>query len=149
MNTRRRRAPAGLAILAATVVVAACTSVKAFENPEAGQFQPVRADSVRVFERAEEVPSCHITLARLDGSGTVFNTEQGMVEAFQRKAGEVGANGVLLRGYDTATWGTEAKAGRALAIRYGLELCEDDEASGSLSSRIPVVFRDQPEGAVR
>lgn len=129
-----------MAILAVTVVVAACTSVKAFENPEAGQFQPVRADSVRVFERVEEVPSCHITLARLDGSGTVFNTEQGMVEAFQRKAGEVGANGVILRGYDTATWGTEAKAGRALAIRYAPKMCEAADSVSSAGSRISAGF---------
>lgn len=121
--------------MVALIAAAGCTSVKAFENPEAGQFKPVQVDSVRVFERAEDIPDCHVTLARLDGSGTVFNTEQGMVEAFQRKAGEVGANGVLLQGYDTATWGTEAKAGRALAVRYGPDVCEPDSSAGSVSSR--------------
>ena len=105
---------------------AGCTSVQADRFPAADRYAPVAAEEVHVFTADEEEPRCYELLAELAGSGSMFNSREAMVEDYRKKAAEVGANGVLLRGYDDSGWGVQNKEGTALAIRYGEESCDGD-----------------------
>ena len=111
------------AILALTV--AACTSVQANRYPVADRYAPVATEEVRVFTTDREEPRCYDLLAELAGSGSMFNSREALVEDYREKAAELGANGVLLRGYDDSGWGVQNKEGTALAIRYGEGVCDE------------------------
>ena len=115
-----------LGALAMLLAVAACTSVRATRFPAADRYAPVTAGEVRVFHSGADEPPCHVLLADLEGSGSVFNSREDMVESFRRKAAEIGANGLLLRGYDESSWAVQEKEGRALAIRSGEGVCEGE-----------------------
>lgn len=113
-------------VFAVVLAVAACTSVKATQFPVADRYAPVATEEVHVFTAEEEEPRCYELLAELEGSGSMFNSREAMVEDFRRKAAELGANGVLLRGFDESTWRVQGKEGSALAIRHGVASCEED-----------------------
>lgn len=115
-----------LSVAAIVLAVAACTSVKANPFPVADRYAPVATEEVHVFTPEEEEPRCYELLADLEGSGSAFNSREALVEDLRRKAAELGANGLLLRGYENSSWRVQGKEGRALAIRYGEESCQED-----------------------
>lgn len=116
------RKPSAAAIVLA---VAACTSVQANSYSAADRYAPVGAEEVHVFTADEEEPRCYELLADLEGSASAFNSREALVDDFREKAAELGANGLLLRGYEESGWRVQGKEGRALAIRYGEGTCED------------------------
>lgn len=108
------------------VVLAACTSVKANPFPVADRYGPVATEEVHVFGAGEEEPRCYELLAELEGTGSMFNSREAMVEHFREKAAELGANGLLLRGYGESEWRVQGKEASALAIRHGVASCEEE-----------------------
>ena len=114
------------ASLALVLAVAACTSVQANRFSAADRYAPVTVEEVHVFTADEDEPRCYDLLAELQGSGSMFNDREALVEHFREKAAEVGANGVLLRGYDDSSWGVQEKEATALAIRYGDAACDEE-----------------------
>lgn len=108
------------------LALAACTSVQANRFSAADRYGPIATEEVHVFTADEDEPRCYDLLAELQGSGSMFNDREALVEHFREKAAEVGANGVLLRGYDDSSWGVQEKEATALAIRYGEGACDED-----------------------
>ena len=76
-----------------------CVSAKAtLLNPDV-QFDPVPWGEVRVYLSAEDVPGEFTKIAILKSEGKeVMTTEKQMLEKMRKKAGEVGANGIILQG---------------------------------------------------
>lgn len=111
---------------ASILLALACTSVQATRHAAADRYAPVATDEVHVFTSDEDEPRCYDLLATLEGSASMFNDREALVVHYREKAAELGANGVLLRGYDASSWGVQEKEGRALAIRYGEGTCEEE-----------------------
>ena len=81
---------------AALALLAGCVSARATMLVP-GQFSPVPESEVRVFLAENEVPSTCQRIALIHTSGDVDMTDETqMITAARRRAGQVGANAVLL-----------------------------------------------------
>lgn len=77
----------------------ACVSTKSvYVNPSMTQYNPVPADSVRIFTTETELDSLeYVRVAIIEATGnTDWTSQTGMLKAMRKKAGKLGANGILL-----------------------------------------------------
>jgi len=91
-----RRSTACALVLA--LVVAACAKTEAVRLDSAPLRAPVAAEKVTIYKTPEDVHGHYEEVAMLSASGDVAITSQDEVYAsLRRKAGELGANGVILQ----------------------------------------------------
>jgi hypothetical protein len=84
-----------LSILLVSLV--ACVSVDATRLGLAPQRPIVPADQVVIYLTADKVPGKYEEVALLNATGSsTWTTESGMYDAMKKKAGEFGANGIIL-----------------------------------------------------
>ena len=98
-----------LAILVATV---ACVSTNAvILAPSPVKRPPVPADQVRIYRTADQVKSKYEEIALLNSSGeSNWTNEQAMIESMRSKAGELGANAIILDAINEASSGAKVAA---------------------------------------
>lgn len=98
-------------LLTLVAVVGACVSTNAtMLNPSPVARPPVPPDQVRIYRTAAQVPGKYEEVALLNSTGeSNWTNEQAMFESMRKKAGEVGANAVILDAV------TEAGAGAKVA----------------------------------
>lgn len=99
-------------VLALAVLVAACVTTNATRLSTTIR-PPVPADGVTIYRGASQVPGKYEEVALLTSSGDhSLTSEAQMYESMRKKAGAMGANGVIL---DTvAEPGTGAKVANAI-----------------------------------
>lgn len=87
-----------VAALLALVPLAACVQTNTVMlNPSGPRYAPVAEQEVRVYLRESDVPAECQQLALINATGgSTWTNESQMVRAMQRKAGEAGANAVVL-----------------------------------------------------
>jgi hypothetical protein len=87
-----------LAMLAALATMVACVSTQAtLLNPSPVKRAPVPADQVRIYRTPDQVVGRYEEIALLHAQGeTEWTNEKTMLESMRRKAGKVGANGLIL-----------------------------------------------------
>ena len=109
------------------IVAAGCVSTKAAVLNPGLELAPVCPEGVMIFTTADRVEQPYTEVALLDSKGdTDLTTEAGMIESQRRKAGELGANGVILGTVEDATTGQKVaqallgtsanRKGKAIAI---------------------------------
>jgi len=83
----------------AVVLVSACVQTQAtMLNPTAQQYPKVAPDSVRIFTAESELEAFEyerVAIIEATGSGE-YTSQTGMIEAMRKKAGDLGANAILL-----------------------------------------------------
>jgi hypothetical protein len=89
-----------LAILFGLTLAAACTTATKYRTPGAPVL-PVYHGAVTVYEHPDSVPPAVVRLGTIEAGGTAWNTRRGVLEHLEREARELGANAILLEGYDT------------------------------------------------
>lgn len=84
--------------LAVLLMSTACVSTNAtMLNPSPVARTPVSPDQVRIYRTAAQVTGKYEELALLNSTGeSSWTNEQAMLESMRKKAGELGANGVIL-----------------------------------------------------
>lgn len=109
------------------VLAAGCVTTKAAVLNPGLQLAPVCPEGVMVFTSPDRVGQSYTEVALLDSKGdTDLTSEAGMIESQRRKAGELGANGVILGTVEDATTGQKVaqailgtsanRKGKAIAI---------------------------------
>lgn len=134
-----------VAVLA--VVAAGCTSTLAFQIPGAPTYASTidNWQQMPIYEHPDSVPGEYEELAHLEGSGDMLNTKTGIIDDMRRTAAKLGANAIIMLGYDRhGYWSEELKAeARATAIRV-LDTHDMDAATGDEEERYRAVV--VPEG---
>jgi hypothetical protein len=99
------------AVLALLLVSTACVSTNATVlDPTPQARPPVDAAQVRIYRSAAQVTGKFTEVALLNASGeSAMTNEKKMLESMRKKAGALGANGVILEAI------TEASAGAKIA----------------------------------
>ncbi len=96
----------------------ACVSTKSiYTNPNMARYNPVPPDSVYIFTTEAELDTIeYVRIAMIEAKGSAGWTSQtGMINAMRKKAGKLGANGILLPAINEP--GTGAKiAGAVLGV---------------------------------
>lgn len=116
-----------LGVIAALLLAIACVQTNAVRLGAAPQRAPVHADSVLVYRTASQVPGKYEEVALLNSTGnTGMTNEEQMFNSMRKKAGQLGANGIVLDGISEpsagakvagAVLGTGAeRKGKAIAI---------------------------------
>lgn len=115
-------------MLIALCALTACVSTNAtMLNPSPVGRAAVAPDQVRIYRTAEQVVGKYEEIALLNSTGeSDFTNEQAMMESMRKKAGELGANGIILSAITEAGAGAKVAAaifgtgterkGRAIAI---------------------------------
>lgn len=87
-----------LVAVALTAPLTACVRTNAVQLGVTSQAHPaVAADQVRIYRTAEQVPGKYEEVALLNSTGaTGWTDEAKMFRSMQKKAGEMGANGLIL-----------------------------------------------------
>ena len=100
--------------LAFLLISMACVSTNAtMLNPSPVARAPVAADQVRIYRTAAQVTGRYEELALLNATGEAsWTNEQAMLESMRKKAGELGANGIILDAV------TEPGAGAKVAAAF-------------------------------
>jgi hypothetical protein len=121
-----RQSWGALALL--SLVLVACVRTNAtLLNPSPALRPKVAPDQVRIYRTADQVQGKYEEIALLHSTGeSNLTNEQAMFESMRRKAGELGANGIILEGIDEAGAGAKVAAavlgtgtqrkGRSIAI---------------------------------
>lgn len=128
MTTRTRRVFL-LSALAVATVASACVSTNA---TRLGTASPSRAavapEQVAVYRTADKVPGRYEEIALLNSTGeSMWTNEEKMFKSMQKKAGELGANAIILDAMSEPSAGAKVAAaalgvggaqrkGRAIAI---------------------------------
>src|SRR5688500_12688816 len=121
-----RRSIAALA-LTLTVALAACVSTNAVRLGSGPVRAPVADSTVAIYRTADRVPGKYEDVALLNSKGeSSWTDEAKMFRSMQKKAAELGANGIILDAVSepsagakvaSAIFGTGAeRKGRAIAI---------------------------------
>jgi len=89
----------GLLVCVIALIAIGCVTAKAtMLNPDV-QFDPVPWENVKVYYDEADVPGEFETIAIIRSEGKeVFTTEEKMLEKMRKKAGAIGANGIILKG---------------------------------------------------
>ncbi len=115
-------------LLLTAVALSACVTTHAIQLAAPGQYPPVDAMNVQVFlnEADIKVPFEKVALIEAEGDYTMVANEK-LVEAMKKKAGKLGANGIVLGDFkDPSTAGKVTHAllgvggerkGKVLAVR--------------------------------
>lgn len=88
-----------LIIIGLMSVSVACVSTKSvLVNPSMKQYPPVPAESVYVFTSESELDTLdYVRVAIIEATGsTDWSSQTGMIKAMRKKAGKLGANGIML-----------------------------------------------------
>lgn len=92
----RRGAPLITAISAVALVVA-CVQTNAVRLGNAPVREPVAEEQVVVYRTAAQVPGRYEEIALLNAKGEAsWTNEEKMFNSMRKKAGEMGANGIIL-----------------------------------------------------
>lgn len=84
----------GFALL---VAVAGCVSTNATKLGTGPARPPIHQDSVAVYRTADKVPGRYEEVALLNATGeSSWTNEAGMMNALRKRAGQVGANAIIL-----------------------------------------------------
>ncbi len=94
VSAARRRMALGLA----AVALAACgIKTKATAVNEPISLRAVCADAVEIFDRADMIGADYREVALLESTGNVvWTTDAELKKSMQKKAGELGANGIIV-----------------------------------------------------
>lgn len=91
------RAMALGSLMAVAVLLAGCVSVRATTLGAGAVREPVAADAVVVYRKADQVEGRYEEVALLDAVGESITTgDARMYEEMRKKAGALGANGIVL-----------------------------------------------------
>ena len=112
---------------AALIVASGCVTTNATRIGSATMHASVPAAGVVIYRTASQVPGKYEEVALLNSKGeSSFTDEAGMFRSMQKKAGELGANAIILDAVSepsagakvaSAVFGTGAeRKGRAIAI---------------------------------
>jgi|SRR3990170_2587436 len=85
--------------LGAVIIFTACVATRSvFIDPTAGRYAPVSPDSVRIFTTEAELDTIqYVRVAIIEATGSgEYTSQTDMISAMRKKAGELGANGILL-----------------------------------------------------
>lgn len=84
-------------------------------------FAPIKDwETVQVYAHADSVPGDYVELAHIEGKGDLFTSKTNVMKAMRQEAAEVGANAIIVLGYDRmglGEGGGDFRQGRATAIR--------------------------------
>lgn len=117
-----------LFLLVSLLVATACVSTNAtMLNPTPVARPAIAPEEVRIYRTADQVAGRYEEIALLNSTGeSNWTNEQKMMESMRKKAGELGANGVILDAINEAGAGAKVAAavfgtgtqrkGRAVAI---------------------------------
>lgn len=85
-------------LLGFTIFVACVTTRAIYVDPTATRYAPVSPESVRIFTTEAELDTLeYVRVAIIEASGSgEYTSQTGMIDAMRKKAGELGANGLLL-----------------------------------------------------
>lgn len=104
--------PSKALAVAVAALLTACVSTQATRLGTSAVRAPVAPDSVAIYRSAAQVPGCYEEVALLTSSGDYQMTNEAkMFDSMRKKAGEVGANGVILGAVSEP--GTGAKVAQA------------------------------------
>ena len=96
-------------------LVMACVSTQAVRLGTTAARQPVSPDKVAIYRTAELVPGRYEEIALLSSSGDQSFTSEGqMYDSMRKKAGQMGANAVVLQQVKDAS--TAAQIGASLGL---------------------------------
>lgn len=100
-----------LTTLLATVALTACVSTNAVQLGSVGSYPPVPPEKVQVFLTEADVKVEFEKVALINAKGeSNWTNESGMIKAMQKKAGELGANGIILGEIKEASSGAKVAA---------------------------------------
>ncbi|MFI5311892.1 MAG: hypothetical protein ACHQQ3_11700 [Gemmatimonadales bacterium] len=111
------------------LMTAGCIHASATPFPEVAHgYAPLPVDSVREFRAARELDSIEfVVIGQVDAEAPMTRTERDVLDEMRRKAGEMGANGMLLKGFEPLGKGDllefllfrwePSQRGHALALR--------------------------------
>jgi hypothetical protein len=86
-----------LILVISIVFIAACVSVNATKLGTGNYRRPVAAAEVAVYRTADQVPGKYEEIALLNAKGdSAWSSESGMFKQMKKKAGQMGANGIIL-----------------------------------------------------
>lgn len=88
-----------LILLLAVTIFTACVTTRAiYIDPAAARYAPVPPESVRIFTTEAELDTLeYVRVAIIEASGSgEYTSQTGMIDAMRKKAGTLGANGLLL-----------------------------------------------------
>ena len=88
-------------------ILAACVSVNATRLGAGVIRPPVPPDHVAIYRTADQVGSPYEEVALLSGSEDYNTTEEKMYQKMREKAGELGANGIILNSMTEPTTGAK------------------------------------------
>lgn len=126
----------GVLLISFVPLFLGCTTAKKFMVDGAPQLEPLNDwRTVRVFEHADSVPSAYVAVAEIEGEGDMLNSRKGVIDAMRREAAEVGANAIILQGYDAMGFGESLLAKRAYrearALAVYIESLPPEESGAS------------------
>lgn len=120
-----RHTTALFVVLASTACVS--TNATMLDVAPSAQRAPVAAEQVRIYRLASQVSGRYDELALINAtSASQYTNEQKMLESMRKKAGSVGANGIILEAISEPSAGAKVAAavlgtaterkGKAIAI---------------------------------
>jgi len=84
-------------LIVSLAFVTACVSVNATKLGTGNYRRPVPADQVAVYRTADQVPGRYEEIALLNAKGdSTWSSESGMFNQMKKKAGQMGANAIIL-----------------------------------------------------
>lgn len=141
----------GVWMVFAVVALSGCVSTNAtlLDVAPSAKRAPLPADQVRIYRLASQVPGRYDELALINSQGAHSVTnEKKMLESMRKKAGELGANGLILEGIVEPSAGAKVAAtvfgvsaerkGKAVAIYV-----HADTVRPSVTPRTDVRVRDE------
>ena len=88
-----------LSLLVVAVLATGCVQTQAtMLNPSAQQYPAVSPDSVQIFTSEKDLDTLdYVRIAIIEATGSgEYTSQTGMIEAMRKKAGDLGANGILM-----------------------------------------------------
>jgi hypothetical protein len=93
------------------IAAAGCVQTNAVRLGNAPRRAPVPADSVAVYRTADQVPGRYEEVALLNSTGeSHWTNEAAMFESMRKKAGQMGANAIILDAINEASAGAKVAA---------------------------------------
>jgi len=109
-----------VAVLLIALVVVACVTTKAVRLVTSIARPPVAWKDVIVYRSADQVPSKYEEIALLSSTGdSSFTSEEAMLNSLRKKAGQLGANAIILDAISEPSAG--AKLAAAFLLGRGAE----------------------------
>jgi hypothetical protein len=79
------------------ILLTSCVSVNAVKLDPNTKLPPVPPDQVVIYRTADQVPGKYIEIALLHATGdSLWTNEEQMYNSLRKKAGKLGANGIIL-----------------------------------------------------